>query len=699
MPILRGLIACGVLALVVGAQQWQRLPATAHPPMDGRVTMVFDPIRDRTVCIADEVIAATPWFTSRRVSTWEWDGANWRQRVTATEPGSGSRPSTATFDAGRGQVVLLDGLDGCWAFDGDDWQPLQLGPTPTGSASLTFDSARGVLVLCAGSQLLEEQNGQWTPRASFAPMSQNDTVVAFDPSSGTTLAFGGWNLNGNSNTTWRWDGVNLVPLTPPTLPPGRSEHVLAFDPAAGRLLLIGGIAYQSPLGALADVYAWSGTDWLVQPSLPLPRRAAAAAPFRGDLCVFGGVLSGPAGELRSHELLQRTAVGTWANVPQPTAGWLAAHDSARGRTVAVVDNRTLEFDGYVWTDTTIPYPGTPFVGLAFHSPTARIVGFTSTGATWTYDGLAWAAVPTPLGPPPRESVGMAEDPARGVVVLAGGSSPSSQPLDDVWEWNGVGWAARLPMPTAGWCSMTWDGQRIVAVVPTIGWGPAQTFAWNGTSWSTVGPAPSGFLRHRSAWHPGLGAVLVAAEYPVYSSADAAWRLVGSTWQPLGVSLDARSGGGSLVFDTNRGRLICHDPVHRRDHVLTVTPATRAAYGVGCGGAAGAPRLTAIADAQIGTPVVHDVLQAAPNSFAVLFADFLAASIPLPTGCTALLANPLAVGAAPTNGAGFASFALPIPRGTALIGSDIFSQALVLDAGGPLVGFASLTAGTRLTIGD
>jgi hypothetical protein len=330
--------------------------------------------------------------------------------------------------------------------------------------------------------------------------------------------------------------------------------------------------------------------------------------------------------------------------------------------------------------------------LAWHGASARVVAFTTSGSTWTFDGAAWTqALPT-SSPPGREGPGMTDDPARGLLVLVGGVGRS-----DVWEWNGATWTAAPAAPVTGARVAAWDGQRVVTVTPGGGTLPVLTHAYDGTTWSTLAPAPHPTINHRLASDPTLGVVLVAANYPIYSSGDGASLLVGGTWQPLG-AIDAIAGWGPLVFDTNLGSLVAHDTLHDRDFVLTAAPAVAARYGASCGSPATVPSLVAPALPQLGAVARLDVVRAAGNGFAFVFFDVASASVPLGNGCALLLASPVLLAGAPTNGGGFASFPFAVPGTPALLGADLFTQALALDPAGPFLGFASLTNGVQLELG-
>ena len=79
-------LASAMLAGRAATQVWQPLPATAHPPIAGALAMAHDPLRQRTICCADEVMFSGPGWAQGRTSTWEWDGTRWLPAPTATTP-------------------------------------------------------------------------------------------------------------------------------------------------------------------------------------------------------------------------------------------------------------------------------------------------------------------------------------------------------------------------------------------------------------------------------------------------------------------------------------------------------------------------------------------------------------------------------------------------------------------------------------
>jgi len=83
--------------------------------------------------------------------------------------------------------------------------------------------------------------------------------------------------------------------------------------------------------------------------------------------------------------------------------------------------------------------------MAYDAATRSMVFFADggAGATWTWDGAAWAQRCPPAEPPRLSSTGpmpaMAYDADAGVVVVFGGVSASSLTSNATWTWDGTTW--------------------------------------------------------------------------------------------------------------------------------------------------------------------------------------------------------------------------------------------------------------------
>src|SRR5262249_28154049 len=131
--------------------------------------MGYDPGRQRVVLFGGQAATSTNYLND----TWEWDGINWTQVVTAHSPppapsSSGSQASLV-FDRTRNRLTSFsaDPAGAVWESDGVDWSVV----VPASAPSVRYMSA-----------------------------------VVDDPPRGNLVLFGGLSSNASLGDTWTWDG-------------------------------------------------------------------------------------------------------------------------------------------------------------------------------------------------------------------------------------------------------------------------------------------------------------------------------------------------------------------------------------------------------------------------------------------------------------------------------------------------------------
>lgn len=210
--------------------------------------------------------------------TWAWSGTGWTELDHYSGPGTASGPSflanASTFGVAvmgmaydsRLQRVVLIGV-GCasvetWTFDGHHWElqhPVHHPPDLAG-ASVAYDPSSGRIVLFGG----------------------------FDPSTECC------SLASTYDETWTWGGNDWTDQHT-TGAPARAFGALAVDPISGGLLLYGGQG-EDP----ASVYRWTGHDW---------RRQTVQGPAAPPLKDSYAMVTDP---LRNRALLLGVdRIGTW----------------------------------------------------------------------------------------------------------------------------------------------------------------------------------------------------------------------------------------------------------------------------------------------------------------------------------------------------------------------------------------------------
>jgi hypothetical protein len=301
-------------------------------------------------------------------------------------------------------------------------------PTVTCAPQTCTDSADCPSTSCKTTSC----GGGWQDHGS-SPNAPRTPGMVFDRKWEQMVLFGGAALSGTtlvrSSATWvRQGGIWIertdIPLA--ARPAPRFLHKMAYDELRQRTVLFGGSLASNQI--VGDTWEWDGVSAMwVQASPPNhPSRrighamAYHATPWRQATVLFGGWTPAdnglPATELNDTWVWDGT---TWTNVtglstvsPSPRRGAAMAFDAARGVTVL--------FGG----------------GL---DPSTNTVN----AELWEWDGVSWKQVPRVIGNPwpvARREHAMAYDPARGGVVMYGGTVVvSGTPMDDMWLWDGTSW--------------------------------------------------------------------------------------------------------------------------------------------------------------------------------------------------------------------------------------------------------------------
>jgi hypothetical protein len=263
-------------------------------------------------------------------------------------------------------------------------------------------------------------------------------------------------------------------------------------------------------------------------------------------------------------LLSGEALWEQKTIASPPARMAHAliYDAARGVTIAaggrpVTDlgaslSDTWAWDGQSWASIAAGLPRRGFITGTFDS--AR-------GISLTYGGLD---VPTTTRqhfseiiergaagwirrsgfPGLRSGAGLAYDATRAFTVLFGGFDGAAR-SNRVWEWDGAGWSERC---AAEPCNLmrpsvredfvfVFDAERQVTLL-FGGLGDtgalADTWTWNGSTWSQRLPAVSPSPRHgcAAAYDPSTRRVIVFGGVVEGAESNELWAWDGTTWEQV-----------------------------------------------------------------------------------------------------------------------------------------------------------------------
>jgi hypothetical protein len=297
-----------------------------------------------------------------------------------------------------------------------DWyeQTLSTAPSARNAPSLTYDPAGYYTLLFGGSSAYApgvSYGDTWVWRSGWyqlspatSPAPRGDAGMAYDPTTGTVVLFGGKsNINGATyGDTWLWDGVTWTQQFPPVSPPARgpSPFGMVYDPTTETVLLFGG---GGPSSVFGDTWEWNGKTktWtqLFPATSPSPRLTFLAYdPITKNVVLFGGENGVYYGD-----------TWTW-NGATWTEQFPANSPSARTR-------QTIAYD--------------PSLGqvVLFGGTTAPP---SSLNDTWAWNGATWTQLSLPNAPSTRYVSSMDYDPLSDGLVLFGGETSGNNVTNQTW---------------------------------------------------------------------------------------------------------------------------------------------------------------------------------------------------------------------------------------------------------------------------
>jgi hypothetical protein len=474
-----------------------------------------------------------------------------------TDPGSSPRIESSHLALGT--VPATESAT--WTRIGAPSSPL---PNPRYMQAAAVDEDRQVLVMFGGwsgvssdsgygatSQDVWEWNpatGAWTNRtpAGTKPSPRAGASMVYDSVHKNFVLFGGRSTSGfNYEDTWVWDPAGGTFTDATTAgPSARSQHSMVFEKSTGKVLLFGGGRADAGSSIWPETYFYSD---------PLQRPRSGASPDgTGIVLAFAETWEWD------------PSAGSWTQLtPTTTPG--ARYDSAlvwdSKRNLAVL------FGGMQKDQTDAN--GIPQRDTWDWNPTTK---------NWSLRAS------TTTMPSPRWGHAMAYDPARGLVVLAGGKSWQTYlGLGEVWDWdpNTGNWTQRLTgnessVPAGRmYASLLTDSARSrldllagITFSTSLPFGGYQPTA-SGEVWefepasakfanrSAVQNWPSQRWGNAIAFCPATGKTyLFGGQSPNYDLLNDLWEWDGSSWSQVpGDVRPTRRANPAMAYDPSRKSLI------------------------------------------------------------------------------------------------------------------------------------------------
>jgi hypothetical protein len=306
-----------------------------------------------------------------------------------------------------------------------DWYEPTLPTAPSAriGASITYDAAGYYTLLFGGGSAFVPgvsyddtwvwRSGWYQLSPAISPPARSAAGLAYDPTTGTVVLFGGGDNGSVFGDTWTWDGVTWTQQFPPVSPAARAlDQAMVYDPATETVVLFGGGgADNGDYGGVAygDTWEWNGRTktWtqLFPSSSPSPRGAPLAYdPITKTVVLFGGANGG-------------------------------------GDCCRVFYNDTWTWDGVNWTQQSpaISPPARTAQSMAYDASLGQVVVFGGTSGppnalndTWAWNGKTWTQLNLPDLPSTRYWSEMDFDPLSDGLVLFGGELSGDIVTNQTW---------------------------------------------------------------------------------------------------------------------------------------------------------------------------------------------------------------------------------------------------------------------------
>ncbi|MBK8099421.1 MAG: hypothetical protein IPK26_20120 [Planctomycetes bacterium] len=362
---------------------WTQLTPAATPSPRRSHAMAFDLLSGGTILYGG---LATGNVLSNE--TWSFDGTNWTLLTPATTPPA-RWGHKMVRDTVRNRLVVFGGrsptitanANDTWIWNGFDWQQIVTTTQPTVRAfySMAYDQRRDRVVLTGamstlvGAQVWEFDGSNWAQNGTTPFGPRDEPLFVYDAGRGVCTLFGGWNASTAvmGADTWDFDGTNWTQLAPATSPSARYRTAHWYDSRRGRVVMHGGST------GFTETWEFDGNTWTMASNIGPGLSSNGAGDFdlfRAFAVHFGGNGPGGTNGLTSAWAGPETAIaapfgrGCTGSAGQPTANpsnapvlgntWNVAIGSLPMASAGVL--AAMGFSNHVWAFGALPADLTPF---------------------------------------------------------------------------------------------------------------------------------------------------------------------------------------------------------------------------------------------------------------------------------------------------------------------------------------------------
>lgn len=271
--------------------------------------------------------------------------------------------------------------------------------------------------------------------------------------------------------------------------------------------------------------------------------------------------------------------------PSPTSAVAMTYDPDTHRVVLSDGSNLWTWNGSTWALDGSAHSG---AALAYDPDTHQLVVFGGeTGAipptyfsdTWIRNDSVWTGAWTlarpATSPPARASTTMAYDPAIHRLVLFGGMSAGG--FADTWTWNGSTWTQVTPAANPpGGDAMAYDPEthQLVLLGGSVS---TDTWTWGGSTWSEATPAtsPPGRLHPAMAYDPDIHRMVLFGGMGAHNPLSDTWTWDGSNWTQVTPATNPPARDGAdiayafMVYDPDTHQLVLFDGRAHEDDVSSL----------------------------------------------------------------------------------------------------------------------------------